>query len=45
MLIDEAQTLEQSEAERLYARVEAEGIPPDVRPVADVPRSDDEESS
>ena len=28
MLIDEAQSLEPSEAERLLARVEAEGIPP-----------------
>ena len=28
MLIDEAQTLEESEAERLYARVQAEGINP-----------------
>ncbi len=28
MLIDEAQTLEASEAERLWARVEAEGVPP-----------------
>ena len=28
MLIDEAQTLETSEAERLVARVEAEAIPP-----------------
>ena len=28
MLIDEAQRLEPSEAERLYARVQAEGIPP-----------------
>ena len=28
MLIDEAQTLEPSEAERLLARVEAEGIHP-----------------
>jgi uncharacterized protein YbaR (Trm112 family) len=28
MLIDEAQSLEASEAERLFARVEAEGIKP-----------------
>jgi uncharacterized protein YbaR (Trm112 family) len=28
MLVDEAQRLESSEAERLLARVEAEGIPP-----------------
>jgi hypothetical protein len=32
MLIDEAQTLETSEAERLMARVEAEGIAPTFTP-------------
>jgi uncharacterized protein len=32
MLIDEAQTLETSEAERLVARVEAEGIQPTFTP-------------
>ena len=32
MLIDEAQSLETSETERLVARVEAEGIPPTFTP-------------
>ena len=43
MLIDEAQSLEPSEAERLLARVEAEGIPPTFT-VSDRPLSDEEHS-
>ena len=38
MLIDEAQRLEPSESERLYARVEAEGIPPTFTVPDDSPR-------
>jgi uncharacterized protein YbaR (Trm112 family) len=34
MLVDEARSLESSEAERLYARVVAEGIPPTFEPAA-----------
>jgi len=34
MLVDEAQSLEPSEAERLSARVVAEGIPPTFEPTA-----------
>jgi uncharacterized protein len=43
MLIDEAQTLETSEAERLMARVESEGIPPTFT-VADEPEPAEENS-
>jgi uncharacterized protein YbaR (Trm112 family) len=32
MLVEEAQRLEPSEAERLWARVEAEGVPPTFEP-------------
>jgi uncharacterized protein len=41
MLIDEAQRLEPSESERLFARVQAEGI----RPTFDVSDVSDEETS
>jgi uncharacterized protein YbaR (Trm112 family) len=43
MLIDEAQTLETSEAERLMARVEAEGIAPTFT-AADQPDPDEEKT-
>jgi uncharacterized protein YbaR (Trm112 family) len=43
MLIDEAQTLEESESERLLARIEAEGIAPTFA-VSDRPLSDEERS-
>jgi uncharacterized protein YbaR (Trm112 family) len=43
MLIDEAQSLEPTEAERLLARVEAEGIPPTFA-VPELADSDEEKS-
>lgn len=40
MLIDEAQSLEPGESERLWARVQAENIPPTFEPTTPIPSQD-----
>jgi uncharacterized protein len=44
MLVDEAQTLEETEAERLFARVQAEGINPTFSDAAASPQLNEETS-